>query len=122
MMYKLCVGHVQGHQKTFHFGIQLRPEIYHKYQKWLKRHSFNLKYKRQNGRLGMADMRRIYGGYTADIRQICGGYMADIRPMVGSYAADIQRTCDGHAADNDPCETSLRSSLKAACRGFTARD
>ena len=56
-----------------------------------------MKKNRQNGRLGMADMRRIYGGHTADIQQICGGYMADIRPMVGRYAADIQQTCGGHA-------------------------
>ena len=53
----------------------------------------------QNGRLGMADMRRIYDGHTADIRQICGGYMADLRPMVGRYAADIRQTCGGHAVD-----------------------
>ena len=64
---------------------------------------------RQNGRLGMADMRWIYGGHTVDIRQICGGYIVDIRPMVGRYltvhpptrrrSADMRRTCGGRTAD-----------------------
>ena len=53
---------------------------------------------RENGRLGMADMRWIYGRHTADIRQICGEYTADGRQICGGYApvrlADIRRTYD----------------------------
>ena len=33
----------------------------------------------ENGRLGMADMRRIYGGYTADGRRTYGEHTADMR-------------------------------------------
>ena len=46
---------------------------------------------RENGRLGMADGRRIYCRHTADI---CGGYMADIRLLdlrvYGGHKADIR--------------------------------
>ena len=31
MLYKLCVGHVQGHPKTSHLSTQLRPEDKYNY-------------------------------------------------------------------------------------------
>ena len=46
----------------------------------------------ENGRLGMTEIRRIYGGHMADIRRTHGGYMADGRRTHGEHTANIQRT------------------------------
>ena len=40
-------------------------------------------YIRENGRLGMADIRRTYDEYIADIRRIYGEWSADIRRTYG---------------------------------------
>ena len=39
------------------------------------------------GRLGMADIRRTYGGHMVDIRLTYGRYMADGRQTYGEHTA-----------------------------------
>ena len=68
---------------------------------------------RQNGRLGMADMRRIYGRYAADMRLLAlrtyGGHtpfwclavmadMADIRRIYGWHTANMRRIYEGEGS------------------------
>ena len=44
--------------------------------------------------LGMADIRRKYGGYTVDILRTCGGHTA----VYGGWSADLRRTYPGQTA------------------------
>ena len=45
--------------------------------------------------LGMADIRRKYGGYTVDILRTCGGHTA----VYGGWSADLRRTFPGQTAN-----------------------
>ena len=56
------------------------------------------KYIRENGRLGLASIRPLYGLYTASIRPLYGPYTAFIRPLYGLYTATI-RPLYGHLKD-----------------------
>ena len=51
-----------------------------------------------SGRLGMADIRRTYGEYTADIWRIYSGHTANIRRTYGGHTANIRQTYGGHAS------------------------
>ena len=51
------------------------------------------------GRLGMADIRWIYDGYTDDLRLTYGGHRAFPRLTDNWHMADIRRTCGWHAVD-----------------------
>ena len=51
------------------------------------------------GRLGMADIRRIYGGHTVDVRRTYGRSTADRRLTYGGYTADIRLTDGWLTAD-----------------------
>ena len=53
----------------------------------------------QIGRLGIADIRRIYGRHTADIRLICGWHTADMRLTYGRSTAEWRLTYSGCTAD-----------------------
>ena len=62
---------------------------------------------RENGRLGMADIRRTFGEYTADIWRIYGVHTADVRRTYGEHTTNIRqyhmsishKTYDGNTMD-----------------------
>ena len=52
-----------------------------------------------NGRLGMADIVRIYGGHMANIRQTYGEHTANGRLTYSEHTANIRRTYGKHTAN-----------------------